>query len=146
MNKSAKAPLVATVALAGAVIFFTSCRRESVTSQKSPDSTQPQQAARAFFEAFAREDWTRAAEFWPSALPPIDDRVKGALGGLQLVKLDDPRKKQPPFKVGIYAGPWQPGAGDPWIPYEIRTKIGSVRKADLRLTWTGSSWQLAGGL
>lgn len=142
MTKPSTISLISVVVLAGLATLLTACRRE----QEALDYAQPQQAARAFFEAFTREDWTRAAEFWPAALPPIDDRVKNALGGLKLVKLEQPRKKQPPFKVGIYEGPWQPGEGDPWIPYEYRTKSGSVKKGDLRLSWTGSSWQLAGGL
>ena len=144
MRLSARISVIAVIILAAAAIILRQYR--TAGPETNADYAHPERAAEALFGAFARENWTAAAEFWPAALPAIDDRVKGALGGLQVVRLDKPCKKQPPFKVGISQGPWQPGDGDPWIPYEIRTRNGAVRKADLRLSWNGSQWQLAGGL
>src|SRR5208282_129704 len=46
----------------------------------------PDQAARSFFEACGREDWTEVAKFWePGTRYPLNDKVKEYLGGLQLV-------------------------------------------------------------
>jgi hypothetical protein len=39
-----------------------------------------QQAARAFFEACAREDWIEVQKFWRM---PVDDRFKQYLGGIE---------------------------------------------------------------
>jgi hypothetical protein len=136
----------AVVVVAAAVIIWVLLPHHTANPAAGSDGNHPDQAARLLLEAFAKEDWAQAATFWPAARPPMDDRLKTAVAGLQIVRLDKPQKKQPPFKVGVYDGPWQPGAGDPWMPYEIRFKNGATQKADLRLSWDGSHWQLAGGL
>jgi len=44
-----------------------------------------EQAARAFFEACAREDWDEAEKF----MTPMTDRTKEHLGGLKIVSLGE---------------------------------------------------------
>ncbi len=59
--------------------------------QKLPDnekyaSMTAEQAARAYFEAFGRQDWTEAEKFRRST---VDDRTKQIVGGLELVSIGD---------------------------------------------------------
>lgn len=75
--------------------------------QPLPDNAKyekmtPDQAARAFFEACGRKDWNEAEKFFS----PCDDRMKGYLGGLQILHLGTP------FQSRGYGG-W-------YIPYEIK--------------------------
>ncbi len=67
-------------------------------------SMTAQQAARAFFEACGREDWTEAAKF----MSPINDRVKKYLGGLELISLGEPFTSQ--------------AASGEFVPYEIKLR------------------------
>jgi hypothetical protein len=79
----------------------------------------PQEAAKAFFEACAKEDWAEAQKFWGGL--PVDDRIKTYLGGLAIVSLGEP------FQSKGYASPdkgW-------FVPYEIKLKDGSVKKFNL---------------
>lgn len=76
----------------------------------------PQEAARAFFEACAQEDWDEFRKF--SGLP-ASDRIKQYLGGLEVVSLGEP------FQSKGYGG-W-------FVPYEIKLKSGDVHKHNLAL-------------
>ena len=91
----------------------------------------PEQAARAFFEACGRQDWIEVAKFWPM---PLDDRVKGYLGGLQIVKLGD-----------AFTSAASPGK---FVPYEIRLPDGSVKQHNLSLKQNPKTgrWMVDGGL
>lgn len=77
--------------------------------QKLPDndryaSMTPGQAARTFFEACSREDWTEAGKF----MSPLTDQLKGSLGGLEIVSLGQP------FTSQTYGGQF--------VPYEIKLR------------------------
>jgi hypothetical protein len=77
--------------------------------QKLPDnekysSITAEQAARAFFDACAREDWDEAGKF----MSPINDQLKQYLGGLQIVSLGDA------FTSKTYGGKF--------VPYEIKLR------------------------
>jgi RNA polymerase sigma factor (sigma-70 family) len=61
------------------------------------------QAARAFFEACSRQDWNGASSFWYG---PINDRIKGNLGGLKIINLGDAYVSKP-----------YPGR---FVPYEVQ--------------------------
>jgi hypothetical protein len=63
-----------------------------------------EQAARAFFEACSREDWTEAGKFFS----PMDARIKEYLGGLQIISLGQE------FTSQNYPGRF--------IPYEIQLR------------------------
>lgn len=76
----------------------------------------PQEAARAFFEACAREDWEEYMKF--NTMSP-NDRIKQYLGGLEIVQLGEP------FQSQSYGG-W-------FVPYEIKLKSGGVKKHNLAL-------------
>jgi RNA polymerase sigma factor (sigma-70 family) len=97
----------------------------------------PGQAARTFFEACSREDWTEAAKFWPpGSRYPLDDKIKNIFGGLRIVSLGKP-----------FSG-WIGGrkSGGVWVPYEIRLKNGRVKTFSLQLQLDNKSWQVEGGL
>ena len=91
-----------------------------------------QQAARAFFEACAREDWTEVQKFWRSS---VDDRIKQYLGGLELVSLGEP-------VTSALAGTAQV------VPYEIKLKSGYVKKHGVGLKKDGKTgrWYVDGGI
>lgn len=90
-----------------------------------------QQAARTFFEACARQDWTVAQVFMPM---PLNDRIKQALGGLTLLNLGEPFTSA--------ASPAQ------FVPYEIQLPGGEVKKHNLALKKhpRAGRWVVDGGL
>lgn len=87
---------------------------------KLPDNEKyekmtPQQAARAFFEACAKEDWDEVKKLYAG---PVDDRLKKYLGGLKINRIGEP------FQSKLYPG-W-------FVPYEIKLKVGGgVKKRNL---------------
>jgi len=100
-----------------------------------------QQAARDFLEALGRKDWSAAAKFWTSYAPKgrgfddlFTDRVKGYLGGVEIVSLGTP-----------YKDPGYPGV---FVPYEIRFQNGETKKFRLavRQDNPGQPWYFDGGL
>jgi hypothetical protein len=72
----------------------------------------PREAALAFFEGAAAGDWQRVASVFQ-----VDDRLKRAYGGIQVVSVGEP------FQSGSYPG-W-------FVPYEIRMSGGHVKKHNL---------------
>jgi len=90
-----------------------------------------EQAARALFEAFGRRDWEEAAKFW---LMPLDDRIKGHLGGLEIVSIGQAFTSA--FSTGSF------------VPYEVKLSNGETRKHNLALKRDRGSnrWYVDGGL
>ena len=75
--------------------------------QRLPDNEKyegmtPEQAARTFFEACSKKDWEEAKKF----MQPLDERLQGCLGGLELVSLGKPFQSK--------------GSGGWFVPYEIK--------------------------
>jgi len=97
----------------------------------------PEQAAKTFFEACGREDWTEVAKFCQG--DPLDDKFKNLYGGLQVVSLGKP------FKGWDRAGRKYGGV---FVPYEVRLKNGEVHKWQLaiRCDNPGNHWQEDGGM
>ena len=75
----------------------------------------PKEAAQAFFEACADENWDEVLKFWPASA--VDQRLKDYLGGIEIVSIGEP------FKSGNYGG-W-------FVPYEIKFKNGATKKMNL---------------
>ena len=94
-------------------------------------SMTAEQAARAFFEACGREDWSEVAKFWPL---PLDDRFKGFLGGIKVLKLGDSFTSA--------------ASRAHFVPYELQLKDGTVKQYNLSLKRTGPTgrWVVDGGL
>lgn len=94
-------------------------RKEYKEPERLPDNEKyekmtPKEAAQAFFEACAREDWNEVQKF---EAMPLTDGFKEQWGGLEIVHLGEP------FKMKTYFG-W-------YIPYEVKFKNGGVKKMNL---------------
>jgi hypothetical protein len=94
----------------------------------------PEQAARAFFEACGRKDWTEVDKF----LPVHADRIKDFLGGLTIVSLGDSfTADQYP---GHLAASGYPGRFVPYViqlpPGEINVRVANTNAAK-RFVLTG---------
>lgn len=77
----------------------------------------PAEAARAFFQACADEDWDEALKFL--AVSGADEHGKKHLGGLEIISIGEP------FKSGQFPG-W-------FVPYEVKYKSGRIQKHNLAL-------------
>jgi len=103
-------------------------------------STTPEQAAKTFFEACGRGDWTEVSKFWnePGTRYPLDDKLKAHLDGLYLVNLGKPF-------WGWVGGTKAVGV---FVPYEIRFKTGKVQKWQLHVRCDNPEqrWYVDGGL
>ncbi len=77
----------------------------------------PRETAQAFFQACADENWDEFLKFWSASA--VDQRIKGHLGGLEIISIGDP------FKSGRYPG-W-------FIPYEIKLRSGYIKKHNLAI-------------
>jgi len=104
--------------------------------QKLPDnekyaSMTAEQAARAFFEACAKQDWDEAGKF----MSPVTDGLKEYLGGLEIVSLGQA------FASKSYGSRF-------FVPYEIKLKNGGVKKLNLavRKDNPAGRWQVDGGI
>jgi len=103
--------------------------------QKLPDNEKyaamtPEQAARAFFEACASQDWVEAGKF----MSPITQRLKDYLGGVEIVSLGQA------FTSKGYRGRF--------VPYEIKLKSGDTKKHNLAIRKDNPAgrWQVDGGI
>ena len=101
----------------------------------------PEQAARTFFEACGREDWTEVAKYWnePGTPFPLNDKVKDYLGGLQVISLGKP------FSAWTRNGQKVGGA---FVPYTIRFKHGGVKRfrVQVRCDNPDKRWYVDGGM
>jgi hypothetical protein len=91
-----------------------------------------EQAARAFFEACGREDWTEAGKFCT-----ITGTIKDYLGGLEVINIGD-----------SFTSALSLISGARFVPYEIKLKNGAVKKFNLALKKDGktSRWYVDGGI
>ena len=89
---------------------------ELLPDNEKYEQMTPKEAARAFFEACAKEDWDEVQKFVPHYL---DEGFKEQWGGLRIVSLGEP------FHVRTYYG-W-------FIPYEVEFKNGGGKKMNLAM-------------
>jgi RNA polymerase sigma factor (sigma-70 family) len=133
---------------------------------ESQTGATPEQVARTFLEACAKEDWTGAARYWWSdprnkkSVPAIPDGLKQRYGGLEIVSVGKPFKArisiakfielQPQarnqFKKNQLNGDFE--AGSIFVPYEMRLKDGSIRKWQLSIRCDNPEhrWYYDGGM
>ncbi|HWH68098.1 MAG TPA: hypothetical protein VNT26_01825, partial [Candidatus Sulfotelmatobacter sp.] len=92
----------------------------------------PEQAARAFFEACGREDWTEAGKF-----STMTAGLKQHLGGIEVINIGKP------FTSAISLI-----NGAQFVPYEIKFKNGEIKKFNLALKRDGRTrrWYVDGGI
>jgi len=90
-----------------------------------------EQAARQFFEACGREDWTEVSAFWPT---PLERRFKDVFGGLKIVSIGE-----------SFTSVAHPGR---FVPYEIEFRLGERKSFNLVLKRdnTTGRWFVDGGL
>ncbi|HTL59966.1 MAG TPA: zf-HC2 domain-containing protein [Candidatus Limnocylindrales bacterium] len=79
-------------------------------------SMTAEQAARAFFEACGRSDWTEVGRFFPI---PLNEQIQQYVAGLQIVSLGESFTSQ--------------GNEARFVPYEIKLKSGETKKHNLAL-------------
>jgi len=77
----------------------------------------PKEAAEAFFQACAEEDWEEVLKFWTTSR--IDDHIKNHLGGLEIISLGEPFQSKGYSRLGWF------------VPYEIKLKSGHIKKFNL---------------
>jgi outer membrane lipoprotein-sorting protein len=92
----------------------------------------PEQAARTFFEACGREDWTEAGKFCT-----MTSGLKEFLGGIQVVNIGNHFTSA----LTLIGGPR-------FVPYEIKLKGGYVKKFNLALKKDAKTgrWYVDGGI
>jgi RNA polymerase sigma factor (sigma-70 family) len=106
--------------------------------------TTPAEAARTFFEACAKGDWTEASKYWPPVLlkkhPSEVDHFAGIYGGMSVVSLGKPFKGKFRDQSQVYYGVL--------VPYEIRMKNGEIKKWQLAMQCDNLEhhWYWDGGL
>ncbi|SPE57244.1 hypothetical protein SBV1_270043 [Verrucomicrobia bacterium] len=93
----------------------------------------PEQAAQAYFDAFARKDWAEAEKFRRSA---VDEGTKQEVGGLQVISIGQSFHSADQNYPGLF------------VPYEIKLANGEVLKHHIALkkdAKTGRWWVDGGG-
>jgi hypothetical protein len=104
-------------------------KKENGTLARNAD-----EAARLWWEAFAKKDWSMAYKFDPSMEHSSGvEAFKEEYGGLQVIKIETA------FKSGLYAGYF--------VPYTIKLPSGKVLNGKLavRNDNEGKVWQIDGG-
>ena len=103
--------------------------------------TTPEEAAKTFFEACSREDWTEVAKFWneTGSSSHLDDETKKLSGRLA----SDPLGQT---VFGLDQGPPPQKIGGAFVLYKIRLKSGRVTKfqAQVRCDNPEKRWYLDG--
>ncbi len=96
------------------------------------ENMTPKEAAEAFFQACANEDWEEYLNF--NSQSHVSQRMKDFLGGIEIISIGEP------FKSGRYPG-W-------FVPYEIKLKSGYIKKHNLavRNDNRAKRWQVDGGI
>jgi len=117
--------------------------QRTVKKIQKPLAAQPaadaQQAARDFFTAMKDSKWDDVAKFWPSNAPKgkqfadiFNDKVKGMIGGLEIVSIGTPYKES--------------GNGWTMVPYEVQFKGGDSQTNSLRIQkQSDGQWIWGGG-
>ena len=123
-------PALFSLALPEDVVWFE--EPKPLPDNQKYQKMAPEEAARAFFQACADEDWDETLKLYP--VSAMSQQMKTWLGGLQIISIGKP------FKSGRYPG-W-------FVPYEIKFKSGKSKKFNLAIRNDNSAkrWQVDGGL
>lgn len=124
--------------------------------------TTPADAARTFFDAMSRQDWTEAGKYWPPGFlkrdPTFLNTITNMYGGLEIVSLGKPFKArisiakmielQPESRNQFRSTKGDFEAASVFVPYEIRFKNGEVKKWQLSIRCDNpeNRWYWDGGL
>ena len=104
---------------------------EALPNNEHYQNMTPAEAARAFFQACADEDWEEALKFQQMSSMP-EEREK-YLGGLEILEIGEP------FQSGSYSGFF--------VPYTIKLKSGLVKSHNLAVRNDNPAmrWMVDGG-
>jgi hypothetical protein len=96
------------------------------------ENMTPKEAAIAFFNACAQENWDEYLKFHSQS--HVSQKIKDILGGIEVISIGEP------FQSGNYPG-W-------FVPYEIKLRDGHIKKHNLALRKDNPSnrWQFDGGI
>jgi hypothetical protein len=81
---------------------------QKLSDNKKYEKMSPKEAATAFFQACANEDWEEVLKFWNAST--INDRFKAYLGGLTIISIGEPFQSEGYARKGLG---W-------FVPYEIK--------------------------
>ncbi|MFB0552903.1 MAG: hypothetical protein ACETWQ_06255 [Phycisphaerae bacterium] len=107
-------------------------RLDDLGQQDEKYRRMSQEVARAFFQALSEENWQVVSKF----LDPVSQPFKDTYGGLEIISIGEPFKPEDEDY-------------DRWfVPYEVRSKSGQIRKHNLALLVVGPDGQFVvdGGL
>jgi len=104
---------------------------EKLADNERYEKMTPREAAQAFFQACADEDWDEFVKFFPGMATP---RAKQILGGLEIIHIGEPQERP---------------EGRGWlVPYEIKLRDGTVvtHKLGLSKPEAAKRFLIMGGL
>ena len=90
-----------------------------LTDTEKDEQPMVREVVRKFFQACSDENWEEFSNLWPGL--KINQMHKTILGGLEIINIGEP------FKTDDSAT-W-------YVPYEIKLKLGEVRKRNLRVRY-----------
>jgi len=108
-------PALFELRLPANIIWFT--EPEILPDNEKYLKMTPKEAATAFFQACANQNWDEFLKFWN--MSAADANIKAYLGGLEVISIGEP------FKSGLYPG-W-------FVPYEIKMRNGEIKKHNLAI-------------
>ena len=103
-----------------------------LTDTEKDEQPMVKEVVRKLFQACSDEDWDECSNLWPGL--KINQMQKTILGGLEIIQIGEP------FKTDDSAT-W-------YVPYQIKLKLGEVRKRNLRVRYdeTTKRFVACGGL
>jgi hypothetical protein len=103
-----------------------------ITDTEKDEQPMVKEVVKKFFQACSDEDWDEFSILWPGLTP--NEMQKTMLGGLEIIHIGEPSKTDD-------SATW-------YVPYQIKFKLGGVRKRNLRVRYdeTTKRFVACGGL
>ena len=103
-----------------------------LTDTEKDEQPMVKEVVRKLFQACSDEDWDECSTLWPGLKP--NKMQKNILGGLEIIHIGEPFKRDD-------SATW-------YVPYQIKLKLGEVRKRNLRVRYdeTTKRFVACGGL
>ena len=90
-----------------------------LTDTEKDEQPMVKEVVRKLFQACSEEDWDEFSTLWPGLT--LNERQKTMLGGLEIIHIGEPSKTDD-------SATW-------YVPYQIKFKLGGVRKRNLRVRY-----------
>ncbi|MFC1795351.1 hypothetical protein ACFL3Q_17415 [Planctomycetota bacterium] len=91
-----------------------------LTDTEKDEQPMVKEVARKLFQACSDEDWDEFSTLWPGLGKP-NKMQKNIMGGLEIIHISEPFKRDD-------SATW-------YVPYQIKSKLGEVRKRNLRVRY-----------